>query len=243
MSELKILVFEYSGKMGHFRKFFSTTTSLSYIFPPRTAILGMIGATLGLENYNEVIKELGESIVGIKIQNPIRRYLLTENYLMVKSVTEKELRGKGTRTQVRMEIIMPEPPRKEVKYTVFFYNENYLDELFKRIKAKRFGFPVYLGISEFLAKLLNPRIINATYVENPKGRILTDSVVRYDKTRRIVHLEGGARLYREERVPAEMELNRNIKRVTDYLVPVKGKVELDYEGSTLKISDLYVGIL
>ncbi len=243
MTKLKILMFEYSGKMGHFRKFFSTTTSLSYIFPPRTAILGMIGAALGFENYNEVVKELGESLVGIRVQNPVRRYLLTENYLMIKNVTEKELRGRGTRTQIRMEIIMPEPHHKDVRYTVFFYNENYLDELFKRIKEKRFGFPIYLGISEFLARLSDPKIIDASYVENPKGRITTDTVTRYDKVHEIRHLESGARLYREERVPAEMGLDRDIKRVTDYLVPVNGKVELDYEGPVLKISDTYVGIL
>ncbi|MEW6070945.1 MAG: CRISPR-associated protein Cas5, partial [Candidatus Thermoplasmatota archaeon] len=42
------LVFTIKGQFAHWRKWFTTTSPLTYSFPPRTAVIGLIGAILGV---------------------------------------------------------------------------------------------------------------------------------------------------------------------------------------------------
>ncbi|MCX8153608.1 MAG: CRISPR-associated protein Cas5, partial [Candidatus Bathyarchaeota archaeon] len=46
---IKLVVFDAKCFFAHFRKHFSTTSSLSYSFPPRTTIAGMMAAILGYD--------------------------------------------------------------------------------------------------------------------------------------------------------------------------------------------------
>ncbi|MDW8022877.1 MAG: CRISPR-associated protein Cas5, partial [Nitrososphaerota archaeon] len=46
---MKLVVFDAKCFFAHFRKHFSTTSSLSYSFPPRTTIAGMMAAILGYD--------------------------------------------------------------------------------------------------------------------------------------------------------------------------------------------------
>lgn len=46
---MKFLVFDLKGKFAHFRKFYTNSSSLSYLVPPRTVIEGMVAAILGFE--------------------------------------------------------------------------------------------------------------------------------------------------------------------------------------------------
>ena len=45
-----VTVFEASGSIAMFRKPYTTTSSVSFAFPPPTAIAGMIAAITGIEN-------------------------------------------------------------------------------------------------------------------------------------------------------------------------------------------------
>lgn len=45
----KMLVFDVWGDYAHFRRFYTTTSPLSFPIPPRTALCGLIGAIIGLE--------------------------------------------------------------------------------------------------------------------------------------------------------------------------------------------------
>ena len=49
MNYKEILIFDISSEYGHFRKFNTTTSPLTYSIPTRTAVVGIIGAILGLE--------------------------------------------------------------------------------------------------------------------------------------------------------------------------------------------------
>lgn len=44
------LVFDITSEYAMFRKFYTTTSSISYPFPPPTAIGGLIAAIIGEEN-------------------------------------------------------------------------------------------------------------------------------------------------------------------------------------------------
>ena len=46
---MDLLVFDISGKFAHFRKYYTNSSSLTYLVPPRTSIYGLIAGILGLE--------------------------------------------------------------------------------------------------------------------------------------------------------------------------------------------------
>jgi len=43
----RLLVFDIEGSFAHFRKGYTTTSPVTYDFPPRTVLIGMLGAILG----------------------------------------------------------------------------------------------------------------------------------------------------------------------------------------------------
>ena len=64
MDKISIVSFRYHAKFGHFRKPYSNVSSLSYPFPPRTALAGLIGAILGVPKAEVPLrKELFNSLL------------------------------------------------------------------------------------------------------------------------------------------------------------------------------------
>ena len=49
MNSKELLIFDIRGEYGHFRKYNTTTSPLTYSIPTRTAIAGILGAILGME--------------------------------------------------------------------------------------------------------------------------------------------------------------------------------------------------
>ena len=58
------VVFEYAGRFGHFLRAEASVSALSYPVPPRTALLGMIGAVLGLEKDTPQV-ELKDALIAV----------------------------------------------------------------------------------------------------------------------------------------------------------------------------------
>lgn len=44
----EVIIFDIMGRNAHFRKFYTNSSSLSYLVPPRTVIAGLIAGLLGL---------------------------------------------------------------------------------------------------------------------------------------------------------------------------------------------------
>ena len=44
---MKCLVFDIKGDYGHFKKYYTTSSPLTFSIPPRTTVSGMIGALIG----------------------------------------------------------------------------------------------------------------------------------------------------------------------------------------------------
>src|SRR5918995_594562 len=58
------VVFEYAGRFGHFLRAEASVSALSYPVPPRTVLLGVIGAVLGLEKDTPQV-ELAEALISV----------------------------------------------------------------------------------------------------------------------------------------------------------------------------------
>ncbi|NLU09812.1 MAG: type I-B CRISPR-associated protein Cas5 [Tepidanaerobacter acetatoxydans] len=226
----KILAFDLTGPMAHFRKFFTNSSSLSYDFPPRTTIIGIIAGILGWQRdsyYNDF--GIKECCVGIKIKEPTRSIQRTVNYLLV-SKGVGGLNGSAGHTQIPIEIILPKNIEKDkLCYRVYFWhkNEKVMEELCERLLNRKFVYPVSLGLSEFLGNIGNVQICeefeavksskyvdistvcNLTLIEERGLDILTDEPCQYIKE--ILPLSFSAN--REDMLPAEFIYERNGKNI------------------------------
>lgn len=64
---MEILTFDLRGSLAHFRKPDTTATHVTFPFITRTALRGLIGSILGLEEYH------GNILAGIQLLSPVRR--------------------------------------------------------------------------------------------------------------------------------------------------------------------------
>lgn len=62
---LPVVVFRYRARFGHFLRAEASVSALTYPVPPRTALMGMIGAVLGLPKDTPQV-ELGESRIAVR---------------------------------------------------------------------------------------------------------------------------------------------------------------------------------
>ena len=162
MERRKALVFDIMGELAHFRAYYTNASSISYAFPPRTAIVGIIASILGFErdSYYKILSPQNCD-VSISILNPIRKYIQSINYVRTKADEDHfktfdfavliYLERKINTYPISIELVVPE--KDFLKYRVYFStkNEKIYKDLKERLEQSRFFYPVYLGITEFLA--------------------------------------------------------------------------------------------
>jgi CRISPR-associated protein Cas5h len=150
---MKLLVFDIYAPYAHFRVPYTTSSPLTYPFPPKTSIYGMISALIGL-NKNKYLEYFQNNSckVAIGIQNPIKKTAITENFIDVKKVDRKKFYaripyGKSSRTQIRLELI------QDPCYRVFFYHKDeYLyNEVKRHLENHKSVYTLSMGLSELLA--------------------------------------------------------------------------------------------
>ncbi|BBD73350.1 hypothetical protein HS1genome_1739 [Sulfodiicoccus acidiphilus] len=91
---MRLLRVRIKGKMAHFRKVYSNSTSLSYYFPPRTTVLGIMAAALGMER-DSYYEKLNWYDVGVAALTPLRKLVTGEDVLDTDQVSVTKLRGLG----------------------------------------------------------------------------------------------------------------------------------------------------
>ncbi len=159
MNSKELLIFDISGEYGHFRKYNTTTSPLSYSIPTRTAIAGILGAILGMEReirdgvYPEGAEPVQEffskelSDMAVQIMRPVKKENIGFNLINTK-MSFYDLTRAG-RTQIEFELV------KDVHYRIYLAMENTakFEELSERIENKRHHFTPYLGLAQFTAQV------------------------------------------------------------------------------------------
>lgn len=236
----KLLIFDIKGHMAHFRKFYTNSSSLSYFFPPRTTITGLIAGLLGRERnkyYEEFSSEKCKIAVSIRV--PIRKIMQTVNYVRTKSLGELNL--SGGHTQVPLEIALPSSNFNEIVYRIYFYHSGETFDKFKEILKKgKFVYSPYLGISEFIAET---EFVD--FIEKDKIEKLSDSskpveiatVVNIKQIPRegliFEFSSRGMFQYVKERMPLEFNSERKLKSGASFIYEknhnkVIAKIKGDY---------------
>jgi len=141
----RVIVFDVWGDYAHFRKNYSTSSPLTYSFPPRTALSGLIGAIAGLdktEYFRHFFKD--DAKIGCKILAPVKKVRIGENLIDTKSAIKMHLIK--NRTQIRFEFI------KDPRYRIYFSHSD--EQLYKKlndlITSHQSVYTPCLGLSELI---------------------------------------------------------------------------------------------
>lgn len=234
---MNLLIFDVIGKMAHFRKYYTNSSSLSYYFPPRTALTGLIAGIIGMkrDTYYEIFSS-NKTKIAISIKTPLRKIIQTVNYVWADEPNKLNL-SKGQHTQIPLEVVVPDSFEENIRYRIFFShtNEEIIDKVLLAVKDQKFVYPPYLGISEFIAKIEFVDYVDSIYEEH--GKTVLDSILN------IKYLENGVldpsydSLYIREMTPFEFDNERNLVNSPAYfIVEVRtGKIAVQLEKPYYKV--------
>jgi CRISPR-associated protein Cas5h len=228
MNEDRLLVFELSGEYGHFRKFNTTTSPLTYSIPTRMALTGILGAVLGIERERSPgrfpegitpIQELFGSTqcdLAIQLLAPVRKVSMGFNLID----TGKEGASffnikKGGRTQIEFELL------KNPVFRVFvrLKDSGLFDSLTQRFFDRKHHFTPYLGLSQFTAILKNPTLTNVVHRIGGISPIPISSAVNLSAIAGDQPIEFDQRVhYYVETMPMELSRERIVTRYGEILV-------------------------
>ncbi len=211
---MKTLVFELWGDYAHFRKYFTTSSPLTFAFPPKTALYGIVSAIVGLDK-NEYLKHFQNKKckMAIRILNPVKKTRIPINYIDTKIAID--MGGIKGRTQVNLEVL------KDVRYRIYFHHED--NELQEKLKVflqeHRNIYTVSLGLSEFIGNFsYTGEYLAQENTERKMEEI--HSIIPFNEDIKI-NFEGN-REYLKDTVYNEMNENREITEYIKVLFERKG---------------------
>ena len=144
----KLIAFDIWGDYGYFRRGYTSTSTITYPFPSRTTIAGLISGIIGLEkdSYHDLFNE-NNSKIGLRILNPVKKININLNYINTKEGFLLSDIKSNPRVQVQAEFL------KDVKYRIYvsLNDNNLMEELFSNLNEHKSVYTPCLGISECIA--------------------------------------------------------------------------------------------
>jgi CRISPR-associated protein Cas5h len=218
---MKVIVFDIWGDYAHFRRFYTTTSPITFSLPPPPTVLGMIGSIIGLRRENnEYLKILNpqSTAVGIQILKPIKKIRLGINLINTKNnIFWLKERREGARTPTRFEFL------KEPAYRIYFHHkdEQLMLKLKEHLSEHKSFFTPCLGLSELLADFRFVGHLSAEEKSDEFGEILTAIAVS-NLSDGGIKLEEGKRYFKET-LPLSMDGERKVLLYEDVVFEGDGK--------------------
>lgn len=220
---MEVLVFDIWGDYAHFRKFYTTSSPLSYAFPPPPTVSGILGAICGIDK-NEYLKVFSpeKTRIGIRLLNPVKKIRMGINFLETRGSNLKvpmSAKGLAPRTQIRVEFI------KDPRYRFYVFHEhvNIIENIKNLLVEHKTVFTVSLGISELLA---NFRFIGVYDMEKVSGNEKSLELATAFSTEYLMphglEIEEGKK-YFKERMPIVMTPDRVVEKYSDVIFESQGK--------------------
>lgn len=142
------LVYDVSADMAMFRKPYTTTSMVSFPFPPPTALAGLIGAIVGIShdaaqkaNSAAFWDAMSGIRVGVGVKKPIAWSTTTVNLMKFKTPNAHM----GEHIQVKHQFV------KGPRYRVYVEGGNVYGALRERLEKGEFMYTPYLGIAYCIA--------------------------------------------------------------------------------------------
>ena len=144
----KLLAFDIWGDYAYFRRGYTSTSTITYPFPSRTSIAGLISGIIGLQkdSYHDIFSQ-NNSKIGLRILNPIKKMNINLNYINTKEGFLLSDIKSNPRVQVQAEFL------KDVKYRIYvsLNDNNLMEELYENLRDHKSIYTPCLGISECIA--------------------------------------------------------------------------------------------
>lgn len=228
------------GKFAHFRRFYTNSSSLSYPIPPPSAVRGLVAAALGLER-DEYPQKLERLQLAIGVGQPIRTLLQTTNALMVKSSTERELRGFEARTQIPTQFLLADTRQEEwgtisLRFHLILVppDELSVEELANALRAPIY--PPALGTAYCLGWIEGVEVQQAEIGEQDPSVAEYRGALDASQVEELA-LDGGIphRLSRD-RYPVRLNQQRRLVEARDLIIDLRGyPIRCRYRGRWLQV--------
>jgi len=236
---MKVAVFDIKADFGFFGKFYSTSSPITYPFPPFPTIQGMVGAILGLDKkeYLDVL-EYGKFRAGIRILNPVKKIRIGINHIDTKEGRWQPIKTKNRqpRTQMRFELLKDPCFRIYATHT----SENIFLKLVDFLEQHRSYFTLSMGLSEFLADFEFVGVFEAFEKDMPDDYVslCTPIPLSYldSKADTPLRFEAG-KSYFKERMPLYMLTTREVVKYEDVIFEPTGKELLARPSSYVEVQN------
>jgi len=229
---LKVLVFDLESDYAHFRKFYTTSSPLTFPFPPRTALQGIVGAILGYSK-DEYMEKLRNTYLSISLNKPVKKMRIPLNLVNTKdapAVGIDKLRAyflglrKGKfhepHTQIRLEVL------KDVSYRVYLFHPDceVMGVLFEFFKTQKCIYTPYLGIASFISDTRLVGEYEALIVRENEEPVEISSPIKLEESlpKGFLTFEEG-KVYFRERMPIQLKNDRTPEAYGTYLFEPNGK--------------------
>src|SRR5579875_287800 len=210
MKEMKALLFQVRGAMGHFRKVFSNSTSLSYYFPPRTTVMGMIAAAMGKER-DRYYEELNQYEYSVSPLTGLRKLMFGETYLDTDNVDITSLRRLKQGVPTGREFVVP-AGEEFLGYEVLVYPFNEI--MMRNLRAP--AYPISLGPANMLGWIEQVEEIQCEEFNSISGKVNSVSSLKPE-------IEEDIRIAIEEMVPRAFDAGRHSGPLSTYFLEIRGK--------------------
>lgn len=238
---MKFLIFDVEGKYAHFRKFYTNTSSLSYLVPSRTVVMGIVAAILGRER-DSYYEELSSDNFYIAVQKLFKTYKIVQTVNYIKATGAKELMEPKEHTQVPIEILAgcESSANFNVGFRIFATHNDprVYSELKSKLEQSNFEYPVYLGSAPFLASVKYRGEFEA---ENCKDEFVqVSTVIDTNLVESLVLTCAENLALVKDRMPCDFDSERYATNVKTYihnenLSPVSIRLSNKAEGKVYKV--------
>lgn len=218
---MKVLIFDVFGDYGHFKKFYTTSSPLSFSFPPPPTVRGMLGALCGIDK-TEYLRVFShhKCRIAIRILEPVKKVRIGINHINTKGNywTPVKKGSHEARTQIRTEFL------KDPVYRFYVSHEDkfIFKSLVKNVREHKTVYSLCLGLSELLADFRYVTVADAVEVKGSEPVELV-SVLPSSSVREYgIRVEEGKK-YFKEKIPVEMTADRVVERYEDVIFEAQGQ--------------------
>lgn len=221
---MKVLAFDIWGDYGHFRKFYTTTSPLTFSFPSPPTIAGMLGAIYGAnKNTNEYLKIFGSTDcrIALKILTPVNKVRMGINLLETKGTNLKlpmSDKNLAPRTQIRTEFL------KDAKFRIYVSHkdERVFKDLIDKINKHETVYTLSLGLSELLADFKWIGLYESSEITNGEPVELSTPLTVSNLIANGLEIEAEKK-YFKEKIPVIMNQERVVEKYDDIIFEPDGK--------------------
>jgi CRISPR-associated protein Cas5h len=217
---MKVLVFDIWGDYAHFRKFYTTSSPLTFSFPPPPTIAGIMGAIYGAgkDDYLNIFAP-AQCRLALKIVSPVKKVRMGINLINTKGNYWQPVKKKNhePRTQIRTEFL------KDPCFRIYAAHEDekVFNKLSQSMKEHKCVYTVSLGLSEMLADFKFVGIFESE--ESHSGLTEVSTPIRDDNLHTDGLVIGPDTKYFKEKMPIRMNPDRVVDIYDDVVYEPNGR--------------------